>query len=150
MSIALTLSAALAEEPAATAPELTDQQKQQVRARFKEDAAGILKVIDLWAKAWTDLDADSYIACYSATYTSPQYATTEAWQKARRSRFKSQKWVKLGLTGMVLSLRKNSIYAVEFNQKYESDTYKDSSRKQLLFMNVDGNWRIIAESKVAK
>ena len=135
----------------ATSPQdgLSEQQKNQVRSRFKEDAAAILKVIDRWAKAWSDLDVDNYIACYSDVYVPANYSSNKVWQQSRRDRFKNQKWVKLGLTGMVLTIRGNASYAVEFTQKYESDTYRDSTRKELLFKSGAGGWEIV-EEKIIK
>lgn len=128
--------------------ELTKEQKEQFKARFKEDAAAILKVVDRWAKGWSELNVETYLSCYEKSFFPDKFSSAKSWRDSRRDRFKRQQWVKLKLTGMVLSLRGGGVYAVEFTQDYESDTYRDVTRKELVFRKLENDWRIAAENVV--
>lgn len=137
----------IAAEPLVSS-ELTEEQKKQFKERFKEDASAILKVVDRWAKSWSELDVEGYLSCYEKDYYPQAYSSAISWRVSRRDRFKRQKWVNLKMTGMALSLRGGGIYAVEFTQDYKSDSYRDTTTKELLFRNLGDGWLIAGENTV--
>ncbi len=139
----------IAAQPLAS-PELTEEQKKLFKERFKEDASAILKVVDRWARSWSDLDIERYLSCYENDYHPQAFPSAKSWRDSRRDRFKRQKWVNLKMTGVVLSLRGGGVYAVEFTQDYESDSYRDRTTKELLFRNQGGGWLIAGENTVNK
>jgi len=108
----------------------------------------IYAALDRWQIAWRELDTDGYISSYSPTFIGKSYTKHEDWVKAREQRFKSQKWVKLKLSGIVIFVRNDGKYSANFTQQYLSDSFSETSRKQLLFQKFPRGWLIVSESEI--
>jgi len=108
----------------------------------------IYAALDRWQTAWRERDTDGYISSYSPTYSGTQYSHHAKWVMAREQRLKSQRWVKLTLSGIVIFVRDDGKYAANFTQQYRSDSFSDVSRKQLLFEKHPEGWLIVSESEI--
>jgi len=108
----------------------------------------IYAALDRWQIAWRELDINGYISSYSPTFTGKKHDTYEDWVASREQRFKSQKWVKLKLSGIVIFARNDGKYAANFTQQYRSDSFSEISRKQLLFAKHPKGWLIVSESEI--
>ena len=108
----------------------------------------IYAALDRWQIAWRELDTNGYISSYSPTSIGKQYSKHDDWVEAREQRFKSQKWVKLKLSGIVIFIRNDGKYAANFTQQYRSDSFSETSRKQLLFEKHPKGWLIVSESEI--
>lgn len=108
----------------------------------------IYAALDRWQIAWRELDTAGYISCYSPDFTSKQHTAHADWATAREQRLKSQKWIKLKLSGIVIFARNDGKYAANFTQQYKSDNFSEISRKQLLFAKYPKGWLIVSESEI--
>lgn len=120
-------------------------QPLQAEERYIGESQEIFDVIDRWAEAWINLDAETYISYYSKRYRPDEKTSHRVWAAERRNRFAVQKWIKLGITGIVISKRDDNSYSVNFKQRYKSDSFRDTVRKELIFIKEDSQWRINSE-----
>jgi outer membrane protein assembly factor BamE len=116
---------------------------------YISESQKIFDVIDRWAEAWINLDAYTYISFYSKHYRPDSNTSHRAWVAGRKDRFAKQKWIKLGITGLVISKGDNGNYTVNFRQRYKSDTFRDTVSKELVFSKEGSLWRIQSENTVA-
>ncbi|MCK4742668.1 MAG: hypothetical protein KAT25_02485 [Sulfuriflexus sp.] len=108
----------------------------------------IYAALDRWQIAWRELDKDGYISSYSPTFVGKQYADHSSWVTSREKRLTSQRWIKLKLSGIVIFVRNDGKYAANFTQQYQSDSFSETSRKQLLFAKYPKGWLIVSESEI--
>ncbi len=123
-------------------------QTSQAEESYTGESQEIYEIIDRWAEAWINLDAETYISYYSKRYRPDEKISHRAWSADRRHRFAVQKWIKLGITGIVISKRDDNSYYVKFKQRYKSDSFRDTVRKELIFIKEDSQWKINSERVV--
>ena len=124
------------------AAETTQTPQQQ---EFKVLAKQVLAVMDQWARSWAQLDPRGYISSYSPDYVGKGFPSHFAWAASRQQRLQKQKRIELSLTNISLRSTRPGHFTVTFTQKYTSDTYKDTTDKQLDFKLIDGQWYIVSE-----
>jgi len=112
---------------------------------FKVAAKQVLEAMNKWARAWAQLDARTYISSYSPNYIGKGFPSHFTWAASRQHRLENQKSINLSLTDVELYSTKRDHFSISFTQHYSSDTYKDVTRKQLDFKQIDNIWYIIAE-----
>jgi len=117
---------------------------------FKLAAKQVLSVMNKWARSWAQLESQEYISSYSPDYVGKGFPSHFAWAANRQNRLENQKSINLSLTDVELSSSKQSLFTVTFTQHYKSDTYQDSTRKQLDFKLINDNWYIVAEKTLAR
>lgn len=120
-------------------------QPLQAEESYINESQQILDVIDRWAEAWINLDAETYISYYSKHYRPDNNTSHRAWVTGRKERFSRQKWVKLGISGIAIAKQDGGLYTATFKQRYKSNSFRDSVRKELVFKREQGQWKIIAE-----
>ena len=120
----------------------------QAEETYIGESQKIYDVIDRWAEAWINLDADTYISFYSRNYRPDDKTSHRLWAAERRNRFAVQKWVKLGITGISISRRDDNSYYVNFKQRYKSDSFRDTVRKELVFIKEGSEWKIQSERAI--
>jgi len=117
---------------------------------FKVAAKQVLNVMNNWARAWAQLDARTYISSYAPDYVGKGFPSHFAWAASRQQRLENQKNINLSLTDVELSSTKQGIFTISFRQKYESDSYKDVTKKQLDFKRINNKWYIISEKSLPR
>lgn len=133
---------AAAERPAR--PSGGDSATSQAQARTEAEAA-VLAAVNSWAKAWSDRDADAYLAHYAATFEVPGGDTRAAWEDLRRQRVTRPKSIKVTVSSPKVSFDTNSQAQVSFRQRYLSDTLDTTGIKTLTLVNSGGRWQIVNE-----
>ena len=108
----------------------------------------IYAALDRWQIAWRELDTNGYISSYSPNFKGKKYVNHANWVASRETRLKSQKWIKLKLSGIVIFARNDGKYTANFTQHYRSDSFSEISRKQLLFAKYPKGWLIVSESEI--
>lgn len=117
----------------------------QAEENYIDESQKIFDVIDRWAEAWINLDAETYVSYYSKRYRPDDKTSHRIWAAERRNRFAVQKWVKLGVTGIIISKRDDNSYSVNFKQRYKSDSFRDTVRKEIIFIKEGSEWKINSE-----
>jgi len=112
------------------------------------EAEAIYTAVERWRSAWQQLNIKKYIATYSHNYSPSPDTNHDDWIKERQQRFESQQWVKLKLSGIVIFINDDDRYVANFTQHYQSDSFSEISRKQLLFEEHIDGWLIISETEL--
>jgi len=117
---------------------------------FKIAAKQVLNVMNRWARAWAQLDARTYISSYAPDYVGKGFPSHFTWAASRQQRLGKQKHINLSLTDVELYSTQKGVFSINFTQHYESDSYKDITRKQLDFKYINDTWYIVAEKTLPR
>jgi len=98
-----------------------------------------------WADAWSAQDVDAYIASYAREFVPPKGISRGVWVKERRIRLRKPSFIKITLSNMKINLHGKDYAEVRFTQSYQSDTYGDKVKKEILMRKVEGKWLITQE-----
>ncbi len=96
-----------------------------------------------WANAWSNRDSTRYLNAYLSSYTITGKTNSE-WAAGRRWNFKNKQFIKVALSNIRIVSVGNTARAT-FTQAYESNTYRDSTPKELIFVRQDNQWKITQE-----
>ncbi|MGB1800577.1 MAG: L,D-transpeptidase Cds6 family protein [Gammaproteobacteria bacterium] len=98
-----------------------------------------------WAKAWSAQDVDAYLASYGRQFVPPKGLSRSAWEKERHVRLNKPRFIKVTLTNIKINLHGKDYAEVRFTQSYQSNTYGDKVKKEVLMPKVDNDWLITQE-----
>ena len=116
---------------------------KKVAGAEKDHSADVKKATLAWAKAWSDRDVNRYTRAYVSNYATFGRSHKD-WVAGRNWNFKNKKYIRVSLSDIRIEPRGKQ-YRVRFTQKYESDTYQDTVKKELQFVSQGGKWRIAKE-----
>ena len=133
---------ARAQQEARQQAEKMSKEKSQREARDRSD---VTDTVNRWAASWSAQDAESYILFYGKEFSPPKKLSRAAWEDQRRVRLARPSFIKVTLSDIRISLLGESHAQATFQQKYESNTYKDSVKKTLILKKEGGNWLITGE-----
>ena len=109
--------------------------------------AAILKMIESWTLAWTQLSYDDYLSHYSIAFKPAEGATRDAWARRKRALMEKAKYIRVDLK--ISEIRFDGTTAVvRLSQKYRSNRYSDFSYKELKLGLEEDQWKIVAERPV--
>jgi tetratricopeptide (TPR) repeat protein len=149
---------AAAMKEAAKPPAVVAQKAPEAKAPAKpaekpapatDGTAEVMKAVNGWAQAWSNKDADAYLAYYAKDFKTPGGEPRADWEKGRRSRIGAPKSISVGIESPKVTMRSPQEASVSFRQTYRSDKLKTSSRKTLELARADGRW-LIREEKAGK
>jgi tetratricopeptide (TPR) repeat protein len=148
----------------ASAPAITAMQRQpeQVAAVTvtsiteepnAADTSGELQqvgsLLEQWSSAWRNQNPAGYVEAYTSNYhPSPEMSHSE-WVQQRHNRLTQPKYIKVALSDISISLLRHNLSEAYFEQRYESDSFKDAVKKRLLLVKENGQWRISHERTLA-
>ena len=106
-------------------------------------------VIEQWRLAWQKGDSESYLGYYSEAFVPNQSLGLNAWKQQRRSRVTPDRQIKLDLAKFEVEFAEDNLSAtVRFDQRYQSKSYVDQSRKLLQMKKQGDQWYIVAERQI--
>ncbi len=105
----------------------------------------IIDSVNQWANAWSAQDVDKYLAAYANEFIPTKGLTKKRWEKIRIERLLAPGFIKITLSNLKISMRGENYTKVNFMQTYQSDSYKDRIKKELLLEKINGEWLIIKE-----
>jgi tetratricopeptide (TPR) repeat protein len=114
-------------------------------SRGGESPEGVVIALETWAKAWSDQNADAYLACYSSRFVPLGKTDRGAWEAYRRERIASPKTIRVGVSATKVRILNNHRAEVSFRQSYQTESAHLTSRKRLEFAWEHGAWKISAE-----
>lgn len=132
-------------------PEKADVQKpsEMEKTDLEEEKAKNRTAVEFatknWANAWSAQDVDSYLSSYGREFVPPKGLSRSAWEKERRIRLKKPRFIKVTLSDMKINLHGKDYAEIRFTQSYQSDTYGDKVKKEILMRKVDDKWLITQE-----
>ncbi|MAY41400.1 MAG: hypothetical protein CMI05_03685 [Oceanospirillaceae bacterium] len=101
-----------------------------------------------WANAWSNKDYKGYIATYTDVYRPNAKLTHNQWVQQREQRITKPKFIKVSLNNISVKLLRENLAEARFEQRYQSDTYKDAVRKRVMLVNSNGQWKISLEKSL--
>lgn len=107
--------------------------------------ADVLAAVNRWAKAWSSRSAEGYLASYAKTFEPDKGQSRSAWAAARRERVTTPKKISVEVVDPTVQIISTTEARVTFRQNYSSDTLNTRSRKTLVMVKEDGEWRIARE-----
>ena len=103
-----------------------------------------------WSEAWSKQDSDGYLEFYSPRFKPQDSSALATWQKKRRDRIKSPKFIKVGISNMQTTILSPTAVGVKFKQRYKSDRFAETSSKLLLLNLEQDQWHIVLETEIDK
>lgn len=119
--------------------------KDDVKERLILNRQAVEVAIRNWAKAWSAQDVNAYLASYGQEFIPPKRLSRSAWEKDRRKKLRRPSFIKVTLTDMKINLHGKDYAEVKFSQAYQSDTYSDKVKKEILMRKVADKWLITQE-----
>jgi ketosteroid isomerase-like protein len=113
-------------------------------AASKGGSDEVLKTVRAWAIAWSQKDADAYLAHYAKDFRTPGGESLADWAKGRRQRISAPKKIEVGVESPKVAVAGDTA-TVTFRQHYRSDSLKVSSVKTLVLAQSGGKWLIRQE-----
>lgn len=143
----ITIPAKQAAKPvkAEAKPELPPVKKVDVEDDIAQNRKAVETAINNWSNAWSAQDVDSYLASYAQEFTPPKRLSWAQWQKDRRRRLRRPSFIKITLSNVKINLHGKDYAEIRFTQGYQSDTYSDKVRKEILMRKVADEWLITQE-----
>lgn len=118
---------------------------EEVERRRAEIAAAI----ERWRSDWESLDTEKYLGHYSADFrTEGMGLAAFAAHKRRVNAGKKRIRVELEELGIFSYPGEPDVVMADFTQRYESDSFRGSVRKQQYWQREKGRWRIVLEDKI--
>ncbi len=128
------------EKPVIVPVKTVDVEEQQTQTRNAVESAA-----KKWAKAWSAQDVDTYLASYAREFVPPKRLSRAAWEKERRVRLSKPSFIKITLSALKINLHGKDYAEIRFTQSYQSDTYGDKVKKEILMRKVEDKWLITQE-----
>ncbi len=105
--------------------------------------------LDAWQAAWVARDYDAYRAFYVADFKPGKGRSTAEWEAERRQRLAGAVAPAVRIEALRLKARGAGRSSTLFVQHYRAGNYRDTVRKQLDWVKVNGQWRIAGETVLA-
>lgn len=100
----------------------------------------LLKFVEKWRTAWTRKDIETYMSCYSPTFTSGKL-NFNAWKKKKDHLNQKYQFIQVNIHNIIVEWT-NVGADVSFYQSYRSDKYETSGKKLLKLVYNDNEWFI--------
>ncbi|EAR60418.1 tetratricopeptide repeat protein [Neptuniibacter caesariensis] len=130
-------------EPTITTPVPEESVSADIQEISAEEA--IKQHLLSWSKAWSAKDYQGYIDSYTAEYRPNAKLTHSQWTAQRQARLSKPKFIKVSLNDIKVKLLRDNLAEAKFEQRYQSDTYKDAVRKRIMLIKTDDEWKISLE-----
>lgn len=111
-----------------------------------DDARQIAERVAGWATAWTAGRFDDYAGFYAPSFAPADGSSRAEWSKLRQARISGRSGISVEPKEIRVSQRAPGVFVAEFIQHYQSDSYRDVTRKTLRWVKVGGEWLIDAET----
>ena len=114
-------------------------------AARSEQEQNILLTLEGWASAWSAQQVDLYLSFYASEFKPATGISRSRWQQQRSTRLRRPAWVKVTLDDFTIQPTEQGRAKVRFLQHYQSDNYRDKTRKEVLLKSSAEGWRIVSE-----
>ena len=98
-----------------------------------------------WAAAWTQQNVDAYLEYYAGDFSPDDGSSLEQWREYRRERLTAPLSIQVSVSDLVVDMLESDHAQVTFTQIYESPTYGDRVKKNMLIKLEQNGWRISQE-----
>lgn len=116
----------------------------------RDESSDVAERVTAWAAAWAAGRFDAYAGFYAPSFAPADGASRADWAKLRETRIAGRTGIGIELKEVKVSRQAPDVYIAEFIQHYQSDAYRDVTRKMLRWVKVGGEWLIGAEAARAR
>ncbi|MBF6057257.1 MULTISPECIES: tetratricopeptide repeat protein [Thiomicrorhabdus] len=103
-------------------------------------------LVESWRQAWASQDVDRYLSFYDSEEFVPKSGMSYSeWERSRQRILKRPKFIRIYLDDIHVEEISSDERKVMFTQRYQSDRFKDSMHKTLVWKAKQGDWKIIKE-----
>jgi hypothetical protein len=102
--------------------------------------------LEAWRSAWSRRDAAAYLAAYAPDFKPSGSLSRARWEAQRRQRLARAARIEVRIENPGMRLAPDGSAIAHFTQIYESDLFRESAGKSLVFGSYGGNWLIREES----
>jgi len=120
------------------------QPAQMMGSTPEIDKTSIEKILEAWATAWSTQSPAQYLAFYDPQFH-PAGMSRQQWEAQRVKRLKRPQWIRVVLSNFVIEPINSHRVRVEVQQRYQSNTYSDNERKEIILTQTEQGWRIVSE-----
>jgi len=106
--------------------------------------------LETWRAAWARRDANAYLAAYAPDFKIADGIARPKWEVRRRERIARATHIMVRVTDPVMRLAPDGSVTVHFIQTYQSNIFKETAGKTLVFANYGGNWLIREETSAPR
>lgn len=118
-------------------------------ANIKEkDSQSIELVLQAWSAAWSAQSTDIYLSFYHKDYQPEKGLSRQKWVQSRKMKLTKPSWIKVGLSDINIGENSGEQAVVNFKQIYQSNSFRDESRKQMVLLNTNNGWQILSEKSL--
>lgn len=117
-------------------PLTTDARKQE-----------ILKSVMAWANAWTSRSYSDYMTFYGTNFRPAGDLSRDVWAQHKKVTMEKASRIHVDLKISRVTFTETTATVI-LSQKYRSDRYADSGRKELLWVREEGHWKIAEEKTI--
>ncbi len=128
--------------------EISDANVERVLARKIENTETIETVLHAWSAAWSAQAANMYLSFYHKQYKPSNGMSLNGWMQSRRYRLKKPRWIKIALSDFKVEKNTGKQAIVNFKQSYQSNSFSDISKKQMVLLYTNDGWRIFREKSL--
>lgn len=129
-------------------PAVTKVKATTKKIIIEKSSKTIGKALQAWATAWSAQSVSDYLSFYHQQYKSVNGLSFKSWAKTRKYRLKKPKWIKVSLSKAKVIRNSGNQAIVNFQQSYQSNSFKDISRKQVVLINTADGWKILREKSL--
>jgi tetratricopeptide (TPR) repeat protein len=108
-----------------------------------EAKAAVEKAVMEWAADWSRKDAQAYLSHYADDFDADGLSHAD-WEAQRKERLEHPRYIKVQISQMQVDVDGDQATA-KFRQRYESNSYRDWSRKTLTLVKKGDAWKITRE-----
>lgn len=119
--------------------------KADVEEAIAQNRIDVDSSLKNWVNAWSAQDVDTYLATYAQEFIPPQRLSRSEWEKDRRIRLRKPGFIKITLSNVKINLHGKDYAEIKFTQAYQSNTYSDKVKKELLMRKIADKWLITQE-----
>ncbi len=103
----------------------------------------LLDFVEKWRESWSTKDIDTYMGCYSSSFTSGGL-NKRGWREKKIYLNEKYQFIQVTIDNIVVE-RGEKKAKVSFFQTYQSDLYRTSGTKTLQLARENGKWMIEKE-----
>ena len=141
----------LEENPVAEAKSVSETKHVSLEnkpVKKSENSESIETVLHAWSAAWSAQAADMYLSFYHKQYKPSNGMSLNGWMQSRRYRLKKPRWIKIALSDFKVQKNTGKQAIVNFKQLYQSNSFRDTSTKQMVLLYTNDGWRIFREKSL--
>lgn len=103
-----------------------------------------------WAAAWSSQDVSAYLDFYAEDFVPSAGISRDEWEAQRRVRLTRPQQIEVELSDFVVLEQTDDKVQLELTQSYQSDRYKDLTRKRFDLVRVGTGWLITRERSLGR